>query len=218
MSEELVHSENPVLLVGGGPIPAWAVAEARARVQLVIAADGGADRALAAGLTPDVLIGDMDSASAAARRAVPRQIAVSEQDSTDFVKCLTRIRAPLILGLGFVGGRVDHELAALSGLVQHPGVPCVLLGDEDVIAHVPPHLSLDVGAGMRVSLFPMDEVRGRSTGLEWPVDGLTLAPAGQIATSNRTTGPVTLDLSPGCLILLPRDGLGPLLKGLAGSR
>ncbi len=219
MSEELVHSENPVLLVGGGPIPQGALRAAKGRYGCIVAADGGADRAREAGLEPEVVIGDMDSVSPAARSAAPRLIRVAEQDSTDFEKCLTRIRAPLILGVGFLGGRVDHELAALSAVVRHSDVPCVLIGDEDVVAHVPAALHLQLEPTTRVSLFPMAEVQGRSTGLEWPVDGLRLAPGGVIGTSNRaTSGPVTLDLSPGCLILLPTGALGPLLRGLAASR
>jgi thiamine pyrophosphokinase len=42
-----------------------------------------------------------------------------EQDTTDFEKCLYSVAAPLLLGVGFLGGRADHHLAAMNVLVRY---------------------------------------------------------------------------------------------------
>ena len=67
--------------------------------------------------------------ASAARVAVPpeRLHPIPEQDSTDFDKCLRHIAAPLVLGVGFLGGRVDHELAAFSTLVTRCDRPALRL-------------------------------------------------------------------------------------------
>ncbi|KNG92881.1 thiamine diphosphokinase [Pseudaestuariivita atlantica] len=219
MSEELVHTDAPVLLVGAGKAKARDIHALRDRAGLVVAADGGALTLDRLGIVPDRVIGDMDSLPEGLRaRLDPGRVhEIAEQDSTDFEKCLSRINAPLVLAAGFLGRRMDHSLAALSGLVRHAATPCVLVGARDVIAHVPDRLTLDVDAGTRVSLYPLAEVRGRGTGLHWPIDGLTLSPMGRIGTSNRATGPVTLEMEgAGCLVLLPRSCLDALVRGLAG--
>ncbi|SHJ16179.1 thiamine pyrophosphokinase [Palleronia salina] len=196
-------------LLGGGASDPADLAESLARAPGLVALDGGADVALAAGHTPALTIGDMDSISGTALAALPPDsvIRVDEQDTTDFEKGLSRVSAPLILGVGFTGGRHDHMLAALSVLVRlRP--PCVLLGGEDVIFAAPRRVMLDLAPGTRVSLFPLAPVTGRSRGLEWPIDGLTLSPVGRVGTSNRALGPVELSFDgPGPIVLLPRSCL-----------
>jgi thiamine pyrophosphokinase len=59
-AEESNVTETVVVITGAAPLAARAVAAVPAGAVL-IAADGGLDHALAAGLTPSVLIGDLDS-------------------------------------------------------------------------------------------------------------------------------------------------------------
>ncbi|WP_251374067.1 thiamine diphosphokinase [Ponticoccus alexandrii] len=185
--------------------------------RVVVAADGGTEAVLAAGRTPDAVIGDMDSLRPEIRARIPAHVLheISEQDSTDFDKGLRSIAAPLILGHGFLGKRLDHQLAAMIVLVRRAAQRCVLVGAEDVVCLCPPRLALDLPAGERVSLFPMGPVRGRSEGVRWPIDGLDFSPAVQGGTSNEALGPVTLTLeAPLMLLILPIDCLDALLAGL----
>lgn len=140
------------------------------------------------------VIGDFDSLDAASRAAIPPQrlYPVAEQDSTDFHKCLTRIAAPLVLAVGFSGGRMDHLLAVFNVLVRLPQRRCIVLGSDDLCVLVPPRLALDLDVGTPVSLFPMAPLSAASQGLQWPLDGLPLAPDGQSATSNRAIGALRL--------------------------
>jgi thiamine pyrophosphokinase len=218
MSSPIVHSENPVTLIGGGPLGKDDLAEAMAHAPVLVAADGGAAAALKAGHDPVAVIGDLDSLSAADRaRILPgRLFPIREQDSTDFDKALRNILAPLILGLGFVGGRVDHQLAVFNALTRHADRACVLLGPQEVIFHAPPLLELALAPDDVVSLFPMAPVGGRSRGLEWPIDGLALAPGGRIGTSNRALGALRLEMdTPGLLVIVPRTALGAVMRAIA---
>ena len=212
----ILQSRQPVTLIGGGPLGPDDLAQALALAPTVAAADGGADQALARSLTPAAVWGDFDSLSEAARTAIPAENLhrIAEQDSTDFEKCLSRIDAPLVIGLGFSGARQDHFLAALSTLARRLGPPCILLAGDDAIALAPPEIALDLPPGTRVSLFPMGPARGRSQGLEWPIDGLDLAPAGRVGTSNRCTGPLRLAIEGPMLLILPRAHLADLAQAL----
>ena len=212
----VVRSTSGVTLIGGGAVSAAHLDQALALAPLLVAADSGGDAALALGHRPERVIGDLDSLSPEGRAAIgeDRVLHIAEQDSTDFTKCLTRIAAPFVIAVGFDGRRVDHTLAALTVLIRRPGPPCLMLTAEDAIIAAPARVTLDLEPGTRVSLFPMGVVRGRSTGLRWPIDGLTLSPAGQVGTSNEATGPVTIDSEGPLLLILPATCLKGLLSAL----
>lgn len=218
MNQPIVQSPDGVTLVGGGPVSRAELALALRFAPLVVAADGGADRVLAAGMMPAAVVGDFDSISAKARAAIPaeRQHVISEQATTDFDKALRSVDAPFVLALGFTGARVDHGLAVLNGLVRQAGRLCLLIGPRDVVFHAPPQMELEMRIGDRLSLFPLAPVTGRSKGLEWPIDGIGFDPAGMIGTSNRVTARrvvIAMD-GPGMLVILPRNRLEAALTAL----
>ncbi|WP_413872899.1 thiamine diphosphokinase [Albidovulum sp.] len=217
MIAEIVQSSLPVTLVGAGAFRKDALDAALRLAPLLVAADGGANKAVRAGRIPDHVIGDLDSVTAATRAAIPagRILHVAEQETTDFEKCLTRIEAPHILALGFAGPRADHTLAAWNALVRHPARRCLVLTAKDVAFAAPRRLALDLRPGTRVSLFPMARVAGEASGLRWPIGGLDFRPDGRIGTSNLAEGPVEMAFTaPGMLVILPRAALGPALAGL----
>lgn len=217
MDNALVESLHGVTLVGGGPVGTRLLGRALALAPVLVAADGGADRALRLGHVPQAVIGDMDSVSEAARqRLAGRLHPVAEQDTTDFDKALRMIRAPFVLGLGFAGARVDHGLAVLNTLARHPDRRCLILSGQDVTFMAPPQLALRLPLGTRFSLFPMGPVRGRSSGLRWPIEGLRFAPDAMIGTSNEVVSPqVTLEFDTArMLVILPIAQLHSALAAL----
>ncbi len=218
MTDMIVHSETAVTLVGAGPAGQHDLSMALARAPCLVAADGGAALALAAGHVPTAVIGDLDSLTEPDRARIPddRLFEIREQDSTDFDKAMRNISAPLVLAVGFLGGRVDHQLAAFNTLVRHAETPCVLIGQSEVVFLAPPRSDLALTAGDVVSLFPMMPVTGRSQGLEWPIEGLTMRPSGRIGTSNRATGAVTLETdAPGLLVIVPTRALNAVMQAIA---
>ena len=210
-------------LVGGGPVDPERLAGALALAPEAVAADGGGDVILPGGLRFQAVIGDMDSLVDAARlraAGVPLH-PILEQDTTDLEKCLYSVVAPLFIGIGFLGGRIDHHLAAMNGLVRFAETPVVLVGGEDICFLCPPAFEIDLAPRTRVSLFPMGPVRGRlSEGLRWPIAGLAFAPDGRIGTSNEATGGlvrVVFD-APRMLVILPAGLLEPVVDRLRGAR
>lgn len=217
----IVQSDTGVTLLGAGPLARNDLDTALALAPGLVAADGGVRHALAAGLRPQRVIGDMDSLPPAARAALDPGLLhpVSDQDSTDFEKCLRAVAAPFLIAAGFAGGRMDHHAAVLNALVRHPRQRCVVLGAEDICFHCPPDLRLDLPQGTPVSLFPMARLSGHGEGLHWPPGGIDFAPWGRIGTSNRASGsPVRLAFpTPGMLVYLPRTHLSEAVRALVAA-
>ena len=187
-SPSVISDHDITILVGNGACDLTQLAKSpRGKV---IAVDGGLQHVLKAGLTPTAVIGDMDSAKLSDLQAAGENVAIhksDDQDTTDFEKALLAIEAPLCLAYGFLGLRVDHMLASLSVLARFTDKQKVILVGADDLVHVtkgPFSMRLPVGA--RLSLWPITPVKfTTSSGLVWPIDGLTLAPDGQVATSNQ---------------------------------
>jgi len=208
-------------LLGGGTVTGGEFDVALQRAPILVAADGGVETALAHGVLPEAVIGDFDSLSARVRDSLsPHRLHhVTEQDSTDFEKCLARVEAPLFLGIGFTGKRRDHELAAYHGLMRFAHRACILIAECDVVCLCPPKLQLKLPRGTRISLFPLARARGTSLGLRWPIDGLEFAPGRRIGTSNITSEDrQRLEISdPHMLLILPVGSLDALIEGLSDA-
>jgi thiamine pyrophosphokinase len=220
MSGKIVETDLGISLVAGGPVTMNDLRLSSARAPVVVGVDGGADRALALGYAPVAAVGDFDSISAGARARLGagRLLHITEQESTDFEKALGAVSAPFVIGLGALGGRVDHALAVLHTLVRRKADHVVLLGGRDVVFAAPGGrwIDLEMKRGDRLSLFPLAAVGGESEGLEWPIKGLAFDPARKIGTSNRVTqGPVRLRFEgEGMIVILPRRRLDAALRAL----
>lgn len=216
MNQVIVESLQGVTLAGGGPFGKAALARALRFAPRIVGADGGADRLLALGVEPEAVIGDFDSISAAAQaRLAGRLFPIAEQETTDFDKALRSIAAPIVLGLGFAGARLDHGLAVLNALVRAPTRRALILSPQDVTFLAPLEMELALPVGTRLSLYPMGAVEGESAGLRWPLQGLKFAPDGMIGTSNEVSGPVRLRFSAAkMLVILPVRYLPEALRGL----
>ena len=216
----VIHSHDPITAIGGGDVDFESLEQALSLAPCLVAADGGARAALAAGHAPEAVIGDLDSLEPSVRAQLDPETVhhLAEQDSTDFDKLRRSVEAPLILGVGFLGRRLDHSIAVLSSLVSKPAPPTILLGPWDVVFHLNASVTLDLPAGSRVSLFPMREVQGRSSGLHWPIHGVPFAPDSRIGTSNKASGdgPVILEMDgPGMLVMLSRDAFSAVWDSFA---
>lgn len=211
-------ASGPVTLVGGGPVAPDRLAAALALAPEAVAADAGGDVRLPGGRTFRAVIGDMDSLADPGRlRAAGVPVhTLAEQDTTDLEKCLGAVEAPLFLAVGFLGGRLDHTLAALTALTRRPTGRVVLIGEQDIAFLCPPRWELALAAGTRLSLWPLAPVSGRSEGLRWPLDGIAFRPDGRTGTSNEATGgPVRLAFdAPGMVLILPADALAAVVAGL----
>ncbi len=214
--------QSAALLLGGGPLGHELLADVLKLSPVIFAADGGAHHLAQTSHRIDTIIGDLDSLTNLEvwRESGTKIAHVAEQDSTDFEKCVKRITHNPIVGLGFIGGRLDHELAVLNTLALYPQKAIVLVGPDDVVIHCPPQIELNLPHGTRLSLFPLGPVRGEfSHGLRWSIEGLNFAPMGQIGTSNEVSGgPVRLGVDgAGLLLMAPRAHWREVLRALLAS-
>lgn len=218
MLSSIFTFSDTVMLVGGGPLGREAFNRARSIAGPIVCADSGADQLahVAPEASPDAVIGDLDSLKD--REAWRKRLGgalrqVSEQDSTDFEKCLRAVDAPAFVGVGFLGGRVDHQLASLHAIVADPR-PIVLLGEEDAIISAGLGLTLNMSVGDRVSIFPLSPSNAiGGSGLRWPIDGLVLAAGSSIGVSNAAVEEsVTMRFDrPGAVVILQADRAGVAL-------
>ena len=188
-----------VLVVAAGDVDTSVLAECAAADERprLIAADGGAARALAAGLVPDLVVGDFDSLAAADRArlvglGVELRPAAPDKDESDMELCLLSAledgatRVTIVGAMGLV--RPEHYVANIL-LLADPrldGVEVVIAGRGSRLWRIG---STDGSAETRiegqpgdfVSLFPLDStVIGVTTeGLRFPLtdERLLLGPS-----------------------------------------
>lgn len=219
MSQPIVSSATPIILIGGAEVAPDTLTTALKWGKTVVCADGGADTALWAELQPAAVIGDMDSISDAAKDAYAEVLhPIAEQNSTDFEKALRNIEAPLIVGVGFLGDRFDHSLAALHVMLKYHDKPVVLVGDHDLLFLAPRQVVLNLPVGMRFSLMPMAQARVDTIGLKWNLSDAAMSLKEFIGTSNEVvSSPVSVYALGGLAVILPPEALEAVIIGLTGD-
>jgi thiamine pyrophosphokinase len=212
-------------VIGGDPLHAG-VADRLPADAFVIAADSGYDHAVAAGLRPQLLVGDLDSISdsgqAAARVAgVPIDAHPADKDATDTELALDRALGYVGPGgsvtiVGGGGDRLDHLLASILVLAQPRFVACAELaawvGPALVrVLHAPRTIELPaLATGTTLSLLPIGDVEGVSTaGLRWPLAAEPLPSGTSRGVSNLASGgPATVAATRGVLaVVLPHAAI-----------
>jgi thiamine pyrophosphokinase len=159
-----------VLVLANGEPPSRAlVRRLRRRCDCLVAADGGANTARTYGLSPDVIIGDLDSVLPGTRRAFRESLLlrVRRQDNTDLEKALDYIAAHggrRVVITGITGRRIDFTLANLSILWNYSAfLDIVVAGDGWEAFPAGRRRTFRVRKGTTVSLIPFG-----------PCDGITL--------------------------------------------
>ncbi len=183
----------------------------------IIGADGGAAQALAWGLAPDLVIGDMDSLPEQARAILERQGCrliehPRAKDETDLELALAHAvqeGAQEIVVLGALGGRLDHLLAnvLLLALPSLAGVPVrIVEGDQQaLLLRGGEAVEMDGAEGDLVSLIPLGgDACGVSTrGLVWGLDGGTLEFGSSRGVSNEmASGRFRVEVGEGLLLVV----------------
>lgn len=185
---------------------------------VIVAADGGARHALALGLWPQWLIGDLDSLSPDEVALLRRRGCAVEQhprdkDATDLELALAtaqRLGAREVLVLGALGGRLDQEVANLLLLAAPAWADLrISLADGGETAWiVRDRLTLRGRPGDTVSvlaLTPQVEGLTYEGGLRWLLDDFTLSFGSTRGISNEMTADeATIRLRRGVLLVIHR--------------
>ena len=157
-----------------------------APTDLVICADGGASNALALGLQPQVVVGDLDSFDESQRLRLEKMhcqfiVHPACKDETDLELALyyaIEHGVDEILILGALGGRIDQTLAniLLLALPELRSVQARILDGRQEVFLIRDEALVEGQVGDTLSLLPLTgEVTGIYTeGLEYPLENGTL--------------------------------------------
>jgi thiamine pyrophosphokinase len=204
-----------LIITGGESPPADFLLKLAHASGLVLAADSGFDTALAAGIDPELIVGDFDSLSDRSLLSrIPESRILSyprDKDETDTEIAIraARDRGATALALaGGGGGRLDH-LVAILRLFERRDPPQEWHTRRESSFFLAPGTAARFLAepGSLVSVFPLGEglCEGmESRDLQWPLDRLVWK-RGYFGVSNRSLSP-TLELKAGSaplLIMLP---------------
>jgi len=183
-----IVQEHIVIVSGSAPLPERALQNIPDEA-ILLAADGGLDHALAAGLRPSGVIGDFDSMSveamawAEAHATIARHPADKDATDTELALAFAADMNPARITLVGGGDRLDHTIAAIGalGAADLTHIP-ILEGwwnnqHVDVI-HGPERSLLHLEPGSSLSILALHgPIRGLSVrGVRWPLEGAELSP------------------------------------------
>lgn len=210
-----------VVITGASPLT-WRALAAIPPGAILVAADGGLDHALDAGLEPSVLVGDLDSVSGAslawatANAEVVRHAVAKDATDTELAVAHAATLGPDRLLLVAGGGdRIDHAIAALGSLGD-PALETIPAleawwGDDQVhVAAAPRVVTLDLARGTTFSVLALHgPCRGVTvTGARWPLDAHDLAPLVGLGVSNEALDPpVRVSATAGTFTVIVPGGL-----------
>jgi thiamine pyrophosphokinase len=170
---------------------------------LIIAADSGGSVLLSLGVTPGLLVGDMDSIGTDVLAEIRRRGAEviempPEKDHTDteiaVQEALDRGAAEITI-CGALGGRLDHTLANISLLLftrEHGAQARIVTEDQEAYLLIPGLKNPIAGAiGDTVSLMALaDPTTGVTThDLKYPLEKADLSLLSPLGVSNEISGP-----------------------------
>lgn len=213
---EKISITGHAILVGAGSVEKSQFDSVYDETQYLVGVDGGANYLRDWGYTPDLVIGDFDSIKDPKNFQINSEVRhIKEQDSTDLEKALHNIDAPVYIGLGFTGDRLDHTFELLHILSKYDK-KMFFLSEKDFIFRLPTTWHITLPIGTRVSLYPFTEVELISSeGLKYPLHNLRMSLGKMIGTSNETTSEkVTIhQKTSGLLGILPNEFFNTTLHG-----
>jgi thiamine pyrophosphokinase len=211
--------DTVVVVTGAAGLDPEAV-RAVAGADRIVAADGGLDHARAAGLVPDVLVGDLDSVSAAGLRWAEANIPIerhpADKSATDTELALQRavaMQPTRVVLIAARGDRLDHAIAAVGalGAAELAAVPAVegWWGDDQLLIGRPGrsvHVARPAGTTFSV-LALHGPCRGVTvSGSRWPLTDADLGSMFGLGVSNEVVDPpARIDVAAGVVtVIVPR--------------
>jgi len=210
------HHKRAVIIAGGGITRPIRVETS----DYVIAADSGFDIARDHDVQPDLLIGDLDSISAAGlEHAEASGVAIERfpetKDKTDFELAMDAARATGAGTVHIYGGEAGahgHLFGIATGLTARTwaGVDLRWFAGSDTIFPVLPQHPLEFcpPVGTQLSLVPIGDAENVTvTGVQWPLAHESLPRGTSRGLSNVTTDPVcTVSIAAGALLVIAQGG------------
>ncbi len=181
----------------------------------VIAADSGMRHAAALGVTPELWLGDFDSASPddmQSHSGVPREVWPEDKDRTDgeiaIEAALARGADRLVLAGAFGGERTDHAFLHLAAAISlgERGIPVLLTsGNEEGLPLAGNRQSPDWPDGTLFSILAFSDLSDLSvTGVRWPLANRDVPFGSSLVLSNSVQRRATVSLGKGRAMLMAR--------------
>lgn len=175
----------------------------------IICADGGANTALKFGVTPNAIVGDLDSIHAEALVKFHRIPTFEDRDdeTTDLEKCIRwaiRSKYDHLTVVGATGRRLDHTVGNLGVLAKfYPDAVVRFVDDLGELRYVGRELVFESERGNIVSLIPLNRCDGVTTvGLKYALEGEMLQLGRREGTSNVVvSSPVRITVKKGDLVI-----------------
>jgi thiamine pyrophosphokinase len=207
-----------IVIFANGEIPNLEKVRALMRADdFILCADGGTHHALALGLMPQLVIGDMDSVAAEEFQRIKESGAAIElfprdKNETDLELALqtaSKKNPDEILVIGALGGRLDQTLGNLALLsnAQLSSVDAKLDDGLEEIFFCREQVQVEGRSGEIVSLIPWQgKVEGIETeNLKWPLRDETLYPEKTRGISNEmSAGVARVKIKSGVLLVVHR--------------
>ena len=212
-SFEKALPEHQYLFITGGRPPLNSWLRTAAKDCIIWCIDRGIDSCRSAGLIPEHLFGDGDSASKegwdwAVSQKIPIEKYQSEKDFTDTQLALeyaSRDPEAMVVLTGCFGKRFDHLYSTFFSC-SHSKMPICLADEQEVLFPLTSGNELTIIPERRplaLSLLPITAVCSgvNITNVRWPLQNAELNQAFPNAVSNRIKGeaPVRVSLSDGIL-------------------
>ena len=202
-----------LVLVGGAVHVGDDLRAALAGADLVIAADGGLRHAATLGLTPDLLVGDLDSVDREMLAAHPNLAVERHPTAKDALDLELALDAAVARGaaritiVGGLSGRLDQTLATVLVVqARHAaGTALEVLDGRRALWPLRPGEArvLPLRAGERFSLLALDrEARVSVAGARYSLKDAALARALGLGVSNVALGPVRVVAHAGAVVVV----------------
>jgi thiamine pyrophosphokinase len=177
----------------------------------LICADGGADSAMRLGLTPDFIIGDLDSISKEAIKKfknTSKILQYKRQNDTDVEKCLkfaikNKFNEALLIGI--TGNRLDHTICNLGIVLKFFNkIKLSLLAENSYLNPYTGDVRLKTQKGEIISLYGFDKkTKITSKGLKYPLKNISLLFGEKESTSNvSTSNSIQLKIRNGIIFII----------------
>lgn len=208
------------LIVTGGEINDQFVCDLikEGAIEVILGVDSGIDMLYRAHITPDVIVGDFDSANPEALsfyKEMDQVIAIelnAEKDDTDTEHAIREAIAmgcENIIVVGCFGNRVDHLLSTVSllGIGMELGVEICLMDPNNRIRMIKDELKLKKNAayGDFISLIPFGGAASgvTITGAKYPLENATIELFTSLGVSNEIVDDeVMISVKDGILLVI----------------
>lgn len=183
----------------------------RQKYSTLICADGGANSAYKMNITPDFIIGDLDSVTDKTLErfiTISKIIKIKKQNDTDVEKCLKyaiRKNFSEAILTGATGNRLDHTICNLGIVLKFYNlIKIKLIAEDSLLVPYSGKVKIPAIPGETISLYGFNrKTKITSSGFKYPLNNSILPFGESESTSNKTlTNNLQLDIKGGIVFLI----------------